>query len=84
MIKCDYCGKEIDRKAFCTKSHKVMWHKTFGKSVREVRKIEKSVATQRPNEPYSGEEPRLIASIPTLCQHGTPKDLCRYQSCRGT
>lgn len=27
MVNCTYCNKEIDRKVFCTPSHKVMYHK---------------------------------------------------------
>jgi ribosomal protein L24E len=26
IVKCDYCGKEIERHIFCKKSHKVMYH----------------------------------------------------------
>jgi hypothetical protein len=27
-VNCDYCGKAIDRKVFCSPSHKVLYHRS--------------------------------------------------------
>ena len=30
MVNCSYCGKQLDRKVFCSNSHKVMYHTAPG------------------------------------------------------
>ena len=51
MVNCSYCGKQLDRKVFCSNSHKVMYHKAPGEVAETPKKKPQPVKPDLSNTP---------------------------------
>ena len=79
---CSYCGKEFKREAFCSPSHKVMFHRklTNGKQVTKELTKSKQVNERliEPEEDFEiTDEVGETISVNAQCKHGNLRSLCK-------
>ena len=89
MIKCSYCGKEIDRNVFCKPSCKTMFHrKKKDSAIRDtiIKKKKKKPKAWHDKLPDTMEDIETGDRIPIrqepeeikLCEHGAKIGLCKH------
>ena len=64
MVKCSYCGEDIDREAFCKPSHKTMFYRGLKSA---------------PEKTLGGERIKITSPEKfEPCEHGAGKGLCKF------